>query len=131
MVKKLIISVAACLGISSMVLTSCQKQLPETIQEQWEEKQDEVVSAVADEMKKALKTQLDEFVQNDDLEESLGLSEGQISQLEQSIQQYVDTYEFDAEALTQLTGELENLLDETKGLTKEELQAELDEILKR
>ena len=131
MVKKLIISVAACLGISSMVLTSCQKQLPETIQEQWEEKQDEVVSAVADEMKKALKSQLDEFIQNDDLEESLGLSEDQISQLEQSIQQYVDTYEFDAEALTQLTGELENLLDETKGLTKEELQAELDEILKR
>ena len=114
-----------------MVLTSCQKQLPETIQEQWEEKQDEVVSAVADEMKKALKSQLDEFVQNDDLEESLGLSEDQISQLEQSIEQYVDTYEFDAEALTQLTGELENLLDETKGLTKEELQAELDEILKR
>lgn len=129
--KKLIISMAACLGISSMTLTACQKQLLETIQEKWEEKQEEVVSAVSAEMKKALKAQLDEFVQSDDLEESLGLSEEQISELEQSIEQYVDTYEFDKEALAELTGQLENLLDETKGLTKEELQAELDEILKR
>ena len=112
-------------------MTSCQEQLPQTVQEQWEEKQDEVVSAVSGEMKKALKAQLDEFVQNDDLEESLGLSEEQISELEQSIEQYVDDYEFDTEALTKLAGELENLLDETKGLTKEELQAELDEILKK
>ncbi len=114
-----------------MALTSCQKQLPETIQEQWEEKQDEVVSAVSAEMKKALKAQLNDFVQNDDLEESLGLSEEQVSELEQSIEQYVDAYEFDTETLTKLADELENLLDETKGLTKEELKAELDEILKR
>lgn len=125
------ISIAACFGISSIAMTSCQEQLPQTVQEQWEEKQDEVVSAVSGEMKKALKAQLDEFVQNDDLEESLGLSEEQISELEQSIEQYVDDYEFDTEALTKLAGELENLLDETKGLTKEELQAELDEILKK
>ena len=127
--KKLMISIAACFGISSIAMTSCQEQLPQTVQEQWEEKQDEVVSAVSGEMKKALKAQLDEFVQNDDLEESLGISAEQVSQLEQSIEQYVEEYEFDTEALTKLAGELENLVDEAKGLTKEEVQAELDKIL--
>ena len=110
-------------------MTSCQEQLPQTVQEQWEEKQDEVVSAVSAEMQKALKAQLNEFVQNDDLEESLGISAEQVSQLEQSIEQYVEEYEFDTEALTKLAGELENLVDEAKGLTKEEVQAELDKIL--
>lgn len=123
------ISIAACFGISSIAMTSCQEQLPQTVQEQWEEKQDEVVSAVSAEMQKALKAQLNEFVQNDDLEESLGISAEQVSQLEQSIERYVEEYEFDTEALTKLAGELENLVDEAKGLTKEEVQAELDKIL--
>ena len=123
------ISIAACFRISSIAMTSCQEQLPQTVQEQWEEKQDEVVSAVSAEMQKALKAQLNEFVQNDDLEESLGISAEQVSQLEQSIERYVEEYEFDTEALTKLASELENLVDEAKGLTKEEVQAELDKIL--
>ena len=129
--KKLIISVAALFGISSMAMTSCQDQLPQEVQEQWEEKQDEVVSAVSNEMKKALEAQLDEFLQSDDLENSLGFSKEQVSQIEKSLEEYVDNYEFDTEALTKLTGELELLLDEAKGLTKEELQAKLDEILEK
>ncbi len=129
--KKLIISVAALFGISSMAMTSCQEQLPQEVQEQWEEKQDEVVSAVTNEMKKALEAQLDEFLQSDDLENSLGFSQEQVSQIEQSVEEYIDNYEFDTETLTKLTGELELLLDEAKGLTKEELQAKLDEILEK
>lgn len=129
--KKLIISVAALFGISSMAMTSCQEQLPQEVQEQWEEKQDEVISVVSNEMKKALEAQLDEFLQSDDLENSLGFSQEQVSQIEQSVEEYIDNYEFDTEALTKLTGELELLLDEAKGLTKEELQAKLDEILEK
>lgn len=129
--KKLIISVAAFFGISSMAMTSCQDQLPQEVQEQWEEKQDEVVSAVSGEMKKALKAQMDEFLSSDDLEESLGFTQEQLSQIEQSLEQYVDSYEFDAESLTKLTDEWELLVDEAKGLTKEELQAKLDEILEK
>lgn len=129
--KKLMISVAALFGISSMAMTSCQDQLPQEVQEQWEEKQDEVVSAVSNEMKKALEAQLDEFLQSDDLENSLGFSKEQVSQIEQSLEEYIDDYEFDTEALTNLTEELGLLLDEAKGLNKEELQAKLDEILEK
>lgn len=125
--KKLMISIAACFGISSVAMTSCQEQLPQTVQEQWEEKQDEVVSAVSAEMQKALKAQLNDFIQNDDLGESLGFSEEQISQLEQ----YVEEYEFDTEALAKLAGGLENLMEDAKGLTKEEIQEELAKILEK
>lgn len=114
-----------------MAMTSCQEQLPQEVQEQWEEKQDEVVSAVSNEMKKALEAQLDEFLQSDDLENSLGFSQEQVSQIKQSLEEYVDNYEFDTETLTKLSDEIELLLDEAKGLTKEELQAKLDEILKK
>lgn len=121
--KRLIISVAAFLGISSIAMTSCQ--------EQWENRQNEAVSVVAAEMKKALKAQMDEFFSSDDLEESLGITQEQISRMEQSLEQYVDSYEVDAGALTKLTDELELLIDEAKGLTKEEFQTKLDEILEK
>lgn len=129
--KKLIISVAAFLGISSIAMTLCQEQLPRETQEQWENRQNEVVSVVSAEMKKALKAQMDEFFASDDLAESLGITQEQINSMEQSLEQYVDSYEADAEVLTKLTDELELLMDGAKGLTKEELQAKLDEILEK
>ena len=90
--KKLIVSIAAFLGISSVAMTSCQDQLPQEVQEQWEEKQDEVASAVSAEMKKALISQMDDFLQSDDLEESLGFTDEQITEMEQSVEQYIENY---------------------------------------
>lgn len=129
--KKLIISIAAFLGISSVAMTSCQDQLPQEVQEQWEEKQDEVASAVSAEMKKALISQMDDFLQSDDLEESLGFTDEQITEMEQSVEQYIENYEFDTESLTKLTEEIKLLFDEGKGLTKEEIQTKLDEMLEQ
>lgn len=127
--KKIIISIAALLGISSMAMTSCQEQLPQEIQEQWEEKQDEVVNAVSAEMKKALILQIDDFLQSDDLEESLGFTAEQMTEVEQSIEQYLENYECDTESLTELVGEIKLLFDEAKGLSKDEVQARLDKFL--
>ena len=127
--KKLIISVAAFFGISSMALSSCRGQLPQEIQEKLEEKQDEVTSAVSEEMKKALLEQMDEFLQSDDLEESLGLTDEQRTEIEKSVEQYVENYEFDAESLKKLGEGIEQLYEEAKGLSKEEIQEKLDEIL--
>lgn len=129
--KKIIISVAAFFGISSMALSSCQEQLPEKVQEQWEEKQDEVTSAISAEMKKALQAQIDEFLQSDDLEESLGFTQEQVTEIEKSVEQYVENYEFDTESLTKLGEEIEQLYEEAKGLSKEEIHAKLNEILEQ
>jgi len=128
-VKKLIVSIAAFFGISSMVMTSCQEHLPQELQQKVEEKQDEVAEAVGAELKKALISQMDEFLQSDDLQESLGFTENQLSEIEQSVEQYINEYEFDTEALLKVTDELQLLFKEAKGLSKEEIQKELDEIL--
>ena len=129
--KKIIISVAALLGVSSVALNSCEEQLPQSVQEQFKETQDEVKSKVSNEMKEAMIAQIDEFLQNDDLEESLGFSEEQLAETEQSITQYIEDYELDTETLTNLVGEIKNLFDETQGLSKEEIQARLDEMLEK
>lgn len=129
--KRIIISIAALFGVSSVAMTSCEEQLPQEMQEQWEEKQDEVSSMVSSEMKKALISQIDDFLQSDDLEESLGFTEEQLAETEQSIEQYIENYEFDTESLTKLVGEIKLLFDETQGLSKEEIQTKLDELLKK
>ncbi len=129
--KKLLISIAAFLGVSSMAMTSCQDQLPQKMQEQWEEKQETIVSAVSTEMKEALKSQMDEFLQSDDLEESLGFTDEQRKEIEQSMEQYIEQYEFDAEALNELTQKMETLFQDAKGLTKEEIREKLDEMLEK
>ena len=129
--KKIIISAAALFGVSSVAMTSCEEHLPESVQEQFEEAQEEVKSKVSNEMKEALIAQIDEFLQNDDLEESLGFSEEQLAQTEQSITQYIENYDFDTEALTKLVGEIELLFDETQGLSKEEIQIKLDKMLEQ
>lgn len=112
-------------------MTSCQDRLPQGVQEQWEEKQAEVTSAVSAEMKKALIAQMDDFLQSDDLEESLGFTDEQITEMEESVEQYIENYEFDTESLTKLSEEIKLLFDEAKGLTKEEIQAKLDEMLEQ
>ena len=129
--KKIIISVAALLGVSSVALNSCEEQLPQSVQEQFKETQDEVKSKVSNEMKEAMIAQIDEFLQSDDLEESLGFSEEQIAETEQSITQYIEDYELDMGTLTDFVSEVKLLFDETQGLSKEEIQARLDEMLEK
>ena len=129
--KKIIISVAALLGVSSVALNSCEEQLPQSVQEQFKETQDEVKSKVSNEMKEAMIAQIDEFLHSDDLEESLGFSEEQIAETEQSITQYIEDYELDMGTLTDFVSEVKLLFDETQGLSKEEIQAKLDEMLEK
>ena len=129
--KKMIISIAALLGVSSMALNSCEDQLPQEVQEQFEEVQEETKSKVSSEMKKALIAQIDEFLQSSDLEESLGFSQEQLAQTEQSITQYIENYDFDTEELTKIVGEVEKLLEDTEGLSKEEIQEKLNEMLEQ
>lgn len=129
--KKIIVSVAALLGVSTVALNSCEEQLPQAVQEQFEETQDEVKNKVSNEMKEAMIAQIDDFLQNDDLEESIGFSEEQIAETEQSITQYIEDYELDTEGLTDLVGEIKHLFDETQGLSKDEIQAKLEEMLEQ
>ena len=129
--KRLILMAAALIGAVCVVMTSCEEYLPQGVQEQFEEKQSEAKEKVSDELKKALMDQVDEFFQSDDLEESLGFSEEQLEEAKQEINQYIQDYDFDSGALTQVIDEMKNLFDGTEGLSKEEIQKKLDEMLQQ
>lgn len=129
--KRLILMAAALIGSVCVVMTSCEEYLPQGVQEQFEEKQSEAKEKVSDELKKALMDQVDEFFQSDDLEESLGFSEEQLEETKQAIDQYIQDYDFDSGALTQVIDEMKNLFEGTDGLSKEEIQKKLDEMLQQ
>ncbi|MCI7791169.1 MAG: hypothetical protein MR531_10420 [Lachnospiraceae bacterium] len=129
--KRLILMAAALIGAVCVVMTSCEEYLPQGVQEQFEEKQSEAKEKVSDELKKALMDQVDEFFQSDDLEESLGFSEEQLEETKQAIDQYIQDYDFDSGALTQVIDEMKNLFEGTDGLSKEEIQKKLDEMLQQ
>ena len=129
--KRLILMAAALIGAVFVVMTSCEEYLPQGVQEQFEEKQSEAKEKVSDELKKALMDQVDEFFQSDDLEESLGFSEEQLEETKQAIDQYIQDYDFDSGALTQVIDEMKNLFEGTDGLSKEEIQKKLDEMLQQ
>ncbi len=129
--KRLILMAAALIGAVCVVMTSCEEYLPQGVQEQLEEKQSEAKEKVSDELKKALMDQVDDFFHSDDLEESLGFSEEQLEEAKQEINQYIQDYDFDSGALTQVIDEMKNLFDGTEGLSKEEIQKKLDEMLQQ
>lgn len=129
--KRLILMAAALIGVACVVMTSGEKFLPQGVQAQIEEKQSEAKDKVSDELKKALMDQVDDFFHSDDLEESLGFSEEQLEETKQEIEQYIQDYEFDTGALMQAVDEMKNLFDGTEGLSKEEIQKKLDEILQQ
>ena len=129
--KRLILMAAALIGAVCVVMTSCEEYLPQGVQEQFEEKQSEAKEKVSDELKKALMDQVDEFFQSDDLEESLGFSEEQLEETKQAIDQYIQDYDFDSGALTQVIDEMKNLFEGTDGLSKEEIKKKLDEMLQQ
>lgn len=129
--KRLILIAAALVGGVCMVMTSCKEYLPQDVQTQLEERQSEVKEKVSDEMKNALIQQIDEFFQSDDLEQSLGFSREQIEETKQDIEKYVAEYDLDSETLTKFVGEIKSIFEGTEGLSKEEIETKLNEILQQ
>lgn len=112
-------------------MVSCQEQLPEQIREQFSKQDEERVSEAGEEMKEALLAQLDEFIHNKDISESLGISETEQLELEQSFENYIDSYELDSEELEHAIDSFKALLKNAEGLTKEELDEKLAKMLEQ
>lgn len=128
--KRMVILATAFIGICSMAMTSCEEQLPQEIQAQLDEKKEQVTDKITAQMKAALIEQLEDFLESDDLEESLGFSKEQLEETEQVIKQYIEEYDFDEAALTELVDEIQTLFNDT-GLSKEEIQTKLNQLLEQ
>jgi outer membrane murein-binding lipoprotein Lpp len=89
---------------------------------------DGLKAQAAEEMKKAFANEVIEFFKSDDLSKSLGLDSDEQQKLEESVKQYIDNYDLDEEKLKELKASVEEVLQNSKGLSKTELQDKITAI---
>ena len=125
--KKAILTVA----VAAVLLGSCKEQLPETLQSQIDEKQEEYSSKASEEMKDAFTTQLNEFFRSSDLGESLGMSAEEQDKIEQSLKEYADSYELSEEELNKTKEAISELFRNDGNMSAQSIEDKLNEILKK
>lgn len=79
--------------------------------------------------------QIDAFWESDDFAQAVGWSNEEKQQLTESLQEYLASYEWDAQQIVEVKDKVTELLSDSellkslKGITKEELDAKLAELL--
>lgn len=89
---------------------------------------DDVKEQASEELKKAFVKDIEDFFQNNDLETSLGISPTERSGIEASIKEYLDHYSLDENKLKEAKSSVENLLENAKGLSAEEIQDKISKV---
>lgn len=85
---------------------------------------------VKDGVKEAVKAEVVDFFKNDDLADTLGIDKKRKEEIEKSIQNYIDDYELDAEAVEDAKEAVNNVLENAKGLSAQELDEKIADIFK-
>lgn len=128
------------LGMAALLsasLTSCKAMMPETVQSQIDTIKEDATDKIAEDAKETFLSQLDEFIQNDALNSSIGFSEEEKEALESSIDDYLNNYDWNTEELEKTKSDLSSFWEElskqaeSSSLTKEDINKKLDEILKK
>ena len=83
---------------------------------------DVVKEQASEELKKAFVKEIEDFFKNSDLETSLGISPTERGGIEASIKGYLDSYSLDEDKLNEAKASIENLLENAKGLSADEIQ---------
>ena len=83
-----------------------------------------------DGMKEAVKAEVIDFFKNDDLSDTLGIDKERAEELEKSIQNYINDYELDEEAVENAKEAVYKALEEAKKLSVDELDEKIADILK-
>lgn len=120
--KKTAIIVAAVAG---SVLTAAQTKKPDSYVDSVV---DEITTQAVGELKNAFVSEVSDFFTNDDLEKSLGISEEEQNQIEDSIKSYIRDYSMDEEKLQEARESLEQLLKNAEGFSVDELQGKISEV---
>ena len=89
---------------------------------------DDVKEQASEELKKAFGKEIEDFFKNNDLENSLGISPTERSGIETSIKVYIDNCTLDEEKLNEAKVSVENLLENAKGLSAEEIQDRISKV---
>lgn len=92
---------------------------------------DEIATHAVDELKKAFTNEVSDFFTGDDLAKSLGISNEEQNQIEDSIKSYIRDYSMDEEKLQEARESLEQLFKNAEGFSADELQGKISEVFDR
>jgi len=125
-VRKTAICLVAAAGALAM---GCQGKLaPQNADSSLDSMINDITEQASEELKKAFAAEIGNFFENNDLAVTLGISSDEQEQLESSIKSYIDSYYMDEEKLDNAKESVEELLENAKGLSMEELQDGLKNI---
>lgn len=142
MKKLLIVAAVAIIATAGFYEKKQQDTIEQgTIKKDGEEKAvvEELHVALAEQMVGSFETtfqeQIDAFLQGDDYSQAVGWSKEEKQQLTESLQEYLASYEWDTQQIVEVKDKVTELLNDSellkslKGITKEELDAKLAELL--
>ena len=92
---------------------------------------EDIKAEAVNQLKKAVRKELEEFFAADELASTLGISSQDLKLIENAVKNYVENYEFDEESLKEIIASAEMLLNNTEGLSAEELEKKLKEIFEK
>lgn len=127
------IKTAAALMLSVIMLTGCQKDVTiENVGDKISESVSDTIAKtkkqVGDDLKSALADEVQAFIKSDDLAVTLGISEEEQESINESIQSYINDYEFDEEQLKAAKETVQEFLESAKGLSAEEIKQNIADI---
>lgn len=125
------IRVFLALAAGSVFLAGCQKEISAQKSEDYiGNVVNDIKAQAAEDLKKAVTSEIEEFFQNDDLSTALGLSSSDQEKIQRSIKKYIDDFSKDEEKLSEAKESLENLIENAEGLSPDELQNKIEGIFK-
>lgn len=124
---------AAAVLVLSAVLTGCQGDVTiDNVGDKISESVNDTITRtkeqVRDELKATLAGEVQEFITNNDLVTSLGISPEEQESINDSIRGYIDNYEADEEQLKAAKESVEELLEGARGLSAEEIKKSIADI---
>lgn len=128
-----VIKSAAALMLSAVVLTGCQGDVTiDNVGDKISESVNDTIAKtkkqVSDDLKNALASEVQAFIKSDDLAVTLGISAEEQESINESIQSYINDYEFDEEQLKAAKETVEEFLESAKGLSAEEIKRNIADI---
>lgn len=128
-----VIKSAAVLMLSAAVLTGCQGDVTiDNVGDKISESVNDTIAKtkkqVSDDLKNALASEVQAFIKSDDLAVTLGISAEEQESINESIQSYINDYEFDEEQLKAAKETVEEFLESAKGLSAEEIKRNIADI---
>lgn len=117
-------------------LTSCNGEISDELQSTVEAAKYDIQEMVADEVQKTVQKQVEDFIQSNDFGKSVGISEEEKEELQQSFMEYLSEYDLGTEDVESVKESISNItreLAESKDtkITKEEIEQRLSEMLQQ